>query len=263
MDLLRDLVSKTSYLSVAGLIVYSLVAFVAVAFSLQQVQFEFRTSLVFGFLASAFNAIAWMGKRRLPRFADDEVGIVVALGCAGSIADQDAVRGTLDALVTHLMQEAESTRRGSTRIRVRRLPSHAQIGNDATAERMLDRMRGVCLIRADATAGNIAGQQGIDLGVVRFLVRHRALSPEHSAALLRDLQLVHHPLRNYRVMLQNDVIDVATVSRNLAIVSKYQLALALAASGHATFQFNCWNSACRWTLRSCRTRPSRAAWLRT
>lgn len=217
--------------SVPGLFGYTLLIFAVTGTALRMGGLPAVFSVSGAGVGACGHTICWIVARRVPRFGDYQVGILVALHCSGSISDQRRVRSTLDSIVNHLSAEAQLQDLGEFQVSVKAVPGHIRVESPKKADEISRKSGAACLIWSHAIAGAINGRDSIDLQRVAFLVRHRPLTDPQQATLKADLELVLQGDAKYSVALQNDVIDLPIVSRNLAVVARYQLGLSLAATG--------------------------------
>lgn len=168
----------------------------------------------------------WVSARRLPRCRREEISILVVIRYAGSGKDRDAVEGVLERLAEQIEEEARrNISDNDITVRVRRLPPHIRIGDHETALNVLNKCQAAYLIWANSTYGNIGGQEVIQFSEINFTVRHRRVKPQFEAEFHTDLGSLPTPSRTL-MTLSNDVLDTATVARDLSRVARYQLGLA-------------------------------------
>lgn len=177
---------------------------------------------------------AWLANRRLPHFKKNEIGMLVSVRHNGNGDAAAKSEQILVGLLNQLRSEAATALpdRGGVRFRIRRLPNHIEIGGTEDGTRILERSRATYVTWANAaTAGRARGESVLDLGQIRYCLRHATLEEQQNRSFTEALDDVHGLPAPYRVRFDNDVEDLKSVADRLALAAKYHIGLALAAGG--------------------------------
>jgi len=176
----------------------------------------------------------WFLSRRLPRFDSNEIGILVSFTTSGTIdPESPEVAGVLRRLAEQLRAEAQvlNTADPTVRLAVRELPRHVKVPDLQAAANVHQRTHATCLISGHGATGKRRGRSGVYLERIQLSVLHRTLPPDAQGEFNHALSLIHRVPRQYQVHFDDDVTDVHVVAANLGLVARYQIGMALAASG--------------------------------
>jgi len=189
---------------------------------------QFRSfALLCGLGVVVSNAVlfgAWLIWRRLPRFEDEEVGLLfIPHG-------HDGAEPLVIQLYKKLAQDLRG--RGLSRIAaVNLIPFGITVENAKEAHLLLEKTNARLLIYGAITIGNVGGEQIRGFRRISFTVRLPALEAERYPAL--GVRLGEAVIgRRYAFSDKNSFIEEATVTENLSQVARFLLGVALTVSGH-------------------------------
>lgn len=229
---LPDFLLRAKWPSVAGLLaaVFSIAVLTGAFAAFTALQ---PWTLVAGLALEIVVICVWIRSRRLPKFSPNEIGVMFAFSCAGSIdPDSHDIKGTLDRLLRQIRDVAADLGAASgPRIRIESVPGHIVILSTQHAKEVLEGSNAVLLVWAQCSTGALNGRRQIDFDKIHFALRHRTLPEDVQPRFQAGLALIDLIDPKHRIRLDNDLIDVREVSASLALVSHYQIGLALAVSG--------------------------------